>query len=122
MRLRTGDLVEVISGDDKGVRGKVLRVDRKTGKLLIEGVNQVKKHMHRTRKTPQGGVLTRETPLWASKVMLVCVKCNKPTRVGVRALPDGAKERFCRKCSVSLGLIGAPRAKSTPKLSRTSEG
>ncbi|HOM17075.1 MAG TPA: 50S ribosomal protein L24 [Thermoguttaceae bacterium] len=122
MRLRTGDIVEVISGDDKGVRGKILRVDRKTGKLVIEGVNQVKKHMHRTRKTPQGGVLTREMPLGVSKVMIVCPKCNKPTRIGARTLPDGAKERFCRKCSASLGLIGAPRVKSAPKPSTTSEG
>ncbi|MCS7304205.1 MAG: 50S ribosomal protein L24 [Thermoguttaceae bacterium] len=120
MRLRTGDWVEVISGDDKGLRGKILRVDRKTGKILVEGVNQVKKHMRRTRKTPQGGILTKEMPLWASKVMIVCTKCDKPTRLGARWLPDGSKERFCKKCGASLGLIGAPRAKPT-KTSAASE-
>lgn len=106
MRIRTNDLVEVITGDDKGMRAKVLRVDRKTGKILAEGVNQVRKHMRRTRKTPQGGILAREMPLWASKVMVVCGKCNQPTRLGARRLPDGSKERFCRKCGASLGLIG----------------
>ncbi len=121
MRLRTGDLVEVISGDDKGVRGKILRVERKTGKIVVEGVNQVKKHMRRTRKTPQGGVLAKEMPLWASKVMIVCSQCDKPTRLGARHLPDGSKERFCKKCGASLGLIGAPRAKAA-KTSTPSEG
>jgi len=112
MRLRTGDMVEVISGDDKGVRGKILQVDRKTGKIVVEGVNQVKKHMRRTRKTPQGGVLTKEAPMWASKVMLVCTTCNKATRAGARRLADGSKERFCKKCGAGLGIIGSPRAKA----------
>lgn len=118
MRLRTGDMVKVISGDDKGVVARVLQVDRKTGMILVEGVNQVKKHMHRTRKTPQGGILTREMPLPVCKVMLVCRECHRATRLGARRLPDGSKERFCRKCGAELGLIGSPRKKAQ----KTSEG
>lgn len=111
MRIRTGDTVEVISGDDRGVRGKVLRLNLKAGKAVVEGVNKVKKHMRRSQKTPQGGILSREMPVPLSNVLLVCDKCGRAARIGVRSLADGAKERFCRKCGAGSGQIGPSKSK-----------
>jgi len=109
MRLRRDDIVEVISGDDRGERGKVLRVDRQAGKVIVEGVNRVYKHVRRTQRNPQGGRLSKEMPIQASNVALVCSSCGQATRVGARATGDGGKERFCRKCSASLGELRGPK-------------
>lgn len=112
MHIRSGDTVEVITGEDKGVRAKVLRVDRKAGKLVVEGVNKVWKHVHRSQKNPQGGRLSKEMPIWISNVLLVCSACDKASRIGVRFLEDGAKERFCRKCGAGNGQIGVAKTRS----------
>ncbi|MGQ9576149.1 MAG: 50S ribosomal protein L24 [Thermoguttaceae bacterium] len=111
MRLRTNDLVEVISGDDKGVRGKVLRVDPRRGRIVVEGVNRVKKHVRRSQKNPQGGILSKEAAISASNVMLVCPACNAACRLGVRFLPDGAKERYCKRCGAGVGQIGYAKSR-----------
>src|SRR5512137_2023290 len=110
MHIKTNDIVEVITGDDRGMRGKVLRVNRQTGKLVVEGVNKVFKHVRRSQRNPQGGRLSKEMPLRLAKVMLVCQACNKPTRTGVRYLDDGSKERYCKKCSAANGQIAPPKA------------
>ena len=81
MHIKVDDMVEVIAGDDKGERGKVLSVDGKAGKVVVEGVNRVYKHMRRSQRNPQGGRLSKEMPIDASNVMVVCPKTNKPTRV-----------------------------------------
>ena len=84
MHIRTNDIVQVIAGEDRGVRGKVLRILPKSSKLVVEGVNRVYKHMKRSQKNPQGGRLSKEMPVSVSNVMLIDAKTDKPTRVGVR--------------------------------------
>ncbi len=108
MRIRKDDTVEVIAGADKGTRGRVIRVDRGSDRVVVEGVNRVYKHVRRSRKTPQGGKLSKEAPLSVSNVLLVCPTCGKATRIGVRFAADGSKERFCKKCGASVGVIGVP--------------
>jgi len=111
MRIRTNDTVKVIAGEDRGVIGKVLRVDRKTRKVVVEGVNRVYKHVRRDRRNPQGGRLSKEMPISVSNVQLICEACGAATRVGVRFLPDGAKERYCKKCGQGCGLMSPPKAR-----------
>ena len=121
MYLKTNDIVEVISGDDrtrggKISRGKVLSIDREAGKLVVEGVNRVYKHVRRSQKNPQGGRLSKEMPVQISNVLLLCNKCGKGRRIGARFAKDGSKERFCRKCGTSLGQISpAKKAKAASK-------
>jgi large subunit ribosomal protein L24 len=116
MRIKVNDIVEVMTGDDQGQRGKVLSVDRKVGKLVVEGVNRVYKHVRRSQRNPQGGRLSKEMPVDVSNVMPVCPRCGKPTKVGARAAQDGTKERYCRRktCGASLGQIApAKTARAT---------
>ncbi|MBL9125865.1 MAG: 50S ribosomal protein L24 [Planctomycetaceae bacterium] len=110
MHIRVNDVVEVRSGDDRGTRAKVLTVDRTAGKLVVEGVNRVYKHVKRSQKNPQGGRLSKEMPVQISNVLLVCRSCGKATRTGARVANDGAKERFCKKCGASLGTLAPPKA------------
>lgn len=110
MHIKANDTVEVLRGDDKGVRGKVLRVNRDAGTLVVEGVNRVYKHVRRSQKNPQGGRLSMEMPVKICNVLLVCDKCNKRTRTGARFLDDGSKERFCKKCGESAGQVAPARA------------
>jgi len=111
MLIRTGDTVEVIAGNDRGQKSKVLKVDRSTGKAVVEGVNRVKKHIRRSQKYPQGGGLSKEMPVQLSNVKYVCTSCGAATRLGARFLDDGSKERFCKKCNASAGPI-APAKKA----------
>ncbi len=108
MHIKKDDTVEVIVGDDNGVRARVLSVSRREGKLIVEGVNLVYKHVRRSQRNPQGGRLSKEMPIQLSNVMLVCQKCSKATRTGARFLADGSKERFCKKCGANLGLLAPP--------------
>ena len=110
MQIKVDDTVEVITGDDRGQRGRVLSVDRKTGKLLIEGINQVYKHVRRSQRNPQGGRLSKEMPVPISNVLLVCPKCATPVRMGARYLQDGRKERYCKKCGTSIGEVAPAKA------------
>ncbi|MGI6452870.1 MAG: 50S ribosomal protein L24 [Syntrophomonadaceae bacterium] len=102
MQVKKGDMVYVKTGKDAGKRGKVLRVIPKTKKVLVEGINQVKRHQKPNRKIPQGGILTVEAAMDASNVMVVCNKCNKPTRVGHKRLDNKEKVRCCKKCGEIL--------------------
>jgi len=110
MLIRTGDTVEVIAGNDRGQKSKVIKVDRSTGKAVVEGVNRVKKHIRRSQKYPQGGVLSKEMPVQLSNVKYFCQSCGKATRLGARFLEDGSKERFCKKCGPSAGQIAPAKA------------
>ena len=110
MHIKTNDIVKVIAGDDKNTVAKVLRVVRASGKVVVEGVNKVYKHVRRSQKNPQGGRLSKEMPVPASNVLLVCRKCNNGVRTGARYLKDGSKERFCRRCGDSLGSISPAKA------------
>ena len=94
MHIRVKDTVEVITGDDRGVRGKVLSVDRKAGKLLVEGVNRVYRHVRPSRRNPQGGRLQVERPIHISNVLPVSSKTDRPTRVHFEVANDGSKKRL----------------------------
>ncbi len=119
MLIRTGDTVEVIAGNDRGQKSKVLKVDRSTGKAVVEGVNRVKKHIRRSQKYPQGGVLSKEMPVQLSNVKYFCPSCGKAVRLGARFLEDGSKERFCRKCGASAGQVApAKTAHATAKVAK----
>jgi large subunit ribosomal protein L24 len=109
MLIRTGDTVEVIAGNERGLTSRVIRVDRATGKAIVEKVNRVKKHIRRSQKYPQGGVLSKEMPVQLSNLKYFCSSCGKGTRLGARFLADGAKERFCRLCGTSAGQIAPPK-------------
>jgi large subunit ribosomal protein L24 len=97
--VRKNDTVIVIAGRDRGKRGRVLRVVPDQGRVIVEGVNFIKRH---TRANPQknikGGIVERESPLSASNVQLVCPECSKPTRVGRQVVEDGRRVRVCVKC------------------------
>ena len=101
IHVKTGDLVELISGKDKGKQGKVLEVSAAEGKVIVEGVNLAKKHVKPRSAEEKGGIVEVPAPLYASKVMLVCPKCGKKTRVAYKIFEDGTKLRVCKndKCS-----------------------
>jgi large subunit ribosomal protein L24 len=105
MLIRTGDTVEVRTGNARGTRAKVLVVRPDEGKVVVEGVNRVYRHMKRSQKNPQGGRLSREMPINASNVMLVCTACGKASRLGAKIATDGVKTRICRKCGADLGTL-----------------
>ena len=98
--IRKNDNVVVMTGKDRGKRGRVLRVVPEKNRVVVEGVNMIKRH---TKANPQrqikGGVVEREAPVHASNVQMVCPECGKPTRLGSKLLEDGRKVRICRKCS-----------------------
>ena len=96
LHVKTGDNVMIISGKDKGKKGKVLEVSPKEGKVIVEGLNIATKHVKPRAMGQQGGIVKAEAPLYASKVMLVCPKCGKPTRLGHKILSDGTKQRVCK--------------------------
>ncbi|HHV07098.1 MAG TPA: 50S ribosomal protein L24 [Firmicutes bacterium] len=102
VHVRKGDMVLVIAGRDRGKKGKVLRVFPAKGTVLVEGANMVKRHMRPTPELQQGGIISREAPLHASNVQLVCSRCDKPTRLGKKLLADGRSVRYCRKCGETL--------------------
>ncbi len=103
VRVKKNDQVVVLSGRDRGAKGKVLRVQPGPGTAIVERINLVKKH---TRPNPQrqiqGGVLEREAPIRLSKLMVICPECGKPTRLGRRRLEDGRGVRVCKKCDATL--------------------
>jgi len=98
LSIKKNDTILVITGKEKGKKGRVLSVSPLKDQLLIEKVNIIKRHMKPTRKYAQGGIIEREAPLHISNVMLVCPKCSKPTRIGNSLLLDGRKVRMCKKC------------------------
>ena len=102
LHVKTNDNVMIISGKDKGKSGKVLEVSPKEGKVIVEGCNIVTKHVKPRAMGQQGGIVKAEAPLYACKVMPICPKCGKPTRVGKKVNEDGTKERVCKKCGVTF--------------------
>ncbi|MFR7473477.1 MAG: 50S ribosomal protein L24 [Christensenellales bacterium] len=103
LHVRKDDTVVVVSGKDKGKQGKVLRALPKEGKVVVEGVNVVARHTKPKGQGDPGGIIRSEAPIYASKVMLVCEKCNKATRISYKILPDDKKVRVCKKCAAELG-------------------
>ena len=102
MSIRKDDTVIVLSGKDKGKKGKVLTVMPKDGKVIVEKVNVVSRHQKPRKQGEEGGIIKREAPIYACKVMLVCPKCDKPTRPAHKTLADGKKVRVCKKCGAEI--------------------
>jgi large subunit ribosomal protein L24 len=100
--IRKNDLVEVLSGKEKGKTGKVLRVYPKKDRVLVEKVNFVKRHSRPSGRTRQGGIIQKEAPLHVSNVLLVCPKCNQGKRMGTKTLEDGKKALVCRACGEQM--------------------
>jgi len=98
LRIKKGDTAVVLTGKNKGKSGRVLSVLPSKGRVVIEGLNMVKKHMKPSKQYTQGGIIEKEAPIHASNVMLMCPKCNKPTRIGSTVFDDGRKQRTCKKC------------------------
>lgn len=101
VHVKTGDTVVVLSGKERGKKGKVLEVSPKEGKVIVEKINMVSKHVKPRKMGDQGGIIKTEGAMYACKVQLVCPNCNKPTRVAHK-VNDGTKERVCKKCGKSL--------------------
>jgi large subunit ribosomal protein L24 len=102
VHVRRGDTVAVIAGRERGKRGKVLRVLPAAGRVLVEKLNMMKKHQRPTQKLRQGGIIERESPLALSSVLVVCSRCDKPSRSGIKVLGDGRKVRVCKRCGESI--------------------
>ncbi len=100
--VRTDDTVIVISGKDKGKKGKVTATFPKTNKVLVDGVNTSKRHQKPRKQTDPSGIINKDVPIYASKVMRVCPKCNKPTRAAHTVSQDGTKTRVCKKCHEAI--------------------
>ena len=102
IHVKTGDTVVVLNGKDRGKKGKVRQVSPKEGKVIVEGINMVSKHVKPHKAGEEGGIVKAEGAMYASKVQIVCPRCGKPTRVGHKNYEDGTKERICKKCGAAL--------------------
>ncbi len=102
MNIRKGDNVVVLSGKDKGKEGKVLVAIPSEGKVIVEKVNLVTRHTKARQQGEEGGLITKEAPLYACKVQRVCPKCKQPTRTAHKFLADGSKVRVCKKCGAEI--------------------
>ena len=98
IHIKKGDTVMVISGKEKGKKGKVLLVSPNKNRAIVEALNMVTHHERPSARSPQGGMIQKEAPLHASNLLLVCTKCKRPARVGIRTLDDGSNVRVCKKC------------------------
>jgi large subunit ribosomal protein L24 len=103
MHIKKDDNVQIISGDDKGKQGRVLKVFPERNRIVVEGINFVKHHTRPSQKLPQGGIVEREAPINASNAMVICPKCSQLTKTGMKAVTDETKNRtsrvrYCKKC------------------------
>jgi len=114
MHIRKDDTVEVLAGDDKGTRGRVLRVLRERNKVVVEGVNRVYRHLKPNKRNPQGGRLSKEMPVQVSNVALIDPQTNRPTRVGIKYLDDGTKVLVAKRSGATLRTL----AKADPKYAK----
>jgi large subunit ribosomal protein L24 len=115
MHIKVNDTVMVVAGDDKMRQGRVVSIDRDVGKVLVEGMNLVYKHVRRSQRNPQGGRLSLEMPIQLANVMLICQACGRPSRTGARYLADGSKERYCKRCGKSNGELAPARERYAKK-------
>lgn len=115
MYIRKDDIVVILTGDDKGKRGRVLRVLRGKGKIVVENINRVYRHLKPSRRNPQGGRLSKEMAIDASNAALIDPSTNTPTKVGVRYLPDGTKELYAKKSGARIRTLTKPDPKYAAK-------
>ena len=101
LHIKKNDTVIVLAGKDKGKKGKVLSVDPESRKVIVEGVNVASRHQKPRKQGEEGGIIKKETPIYASKVMTVCPKCDKATRVAHKIV-DGKKVRVCKHCGAEI--------------------
>ncbi len=97
LHVKKDDMVIILSGKDKGKQGKILQALPKKDKIIVEGVNKVKRHTKPSQQAPKGGIISKEAPMHVSKVMLVCPACSKPTRIAKKEV-NGKMVRACKKC------------------------
>ncbi len=102
IRIKKDDKVKVLTGKDKGKIGKVLKVVKKTNRVIVENINVVKVHQKPTQANPQGGIVNKNMPINVSNLMLMCNSCVKPTRIGIKQLEDGKRVRICKKCNQQI--------------------
>ncbi|MEK6727376.1 MAG: 50S ribosomal protein L24 [Candidatus Omnitrophota bacterium] len=102
LKVRKGDIVQVIKGKDTGKKGKVLNIITESKRALVEAINLVKKHKKQTRQDQQGGIVSIEAPISVSNLMLVCKSCQRPVRVGFSILKDNTKVRICKSCKEAI--------------------
>ena len=102
MRIKKNDMVRVMSGNDRGKEGKVLKVFPEKDRVIVEKINLIKRHQRPTQINPQGGIVEKEAPIHASNVMLVCPNTKKPTRIGKETLSDGSRARVSKKSGEML--------------------
>lgn len=100
--LKLNDQVEVATGKDKGRVGKIIKIDRKDDKAVVEKINMIKRHTKPNAANQQGGIIEKEAPIHVSNLKLICPKCSKTVRVGKKTLEDGTKVRICKKCNESV--------------------
>ncbi len=105
VHVKKGDTVYVLSGKDKGKKGKVLSVNPDDKMVLVEGVNMTTKHKKARTRYQQGGIIHQESAINSAKVMLICDKCKTPTKVGKTISADGEKSRVCKKCGEMIDII-----------------
>lgn len=102
IRIKKDDKVKVLTGKDKGKIGKVLKVAKKTNRIVVENINMVKVHQRPSQENPQGGIVEKAMPMDISNLMLMCNSCVKPTRIGIKQLEDGKRVRVCKKCNQQI--------------------
>jgi large subunit ribosomal protein L24 len=102
IKIKKDDKVKVLTGKDKGKIGKVLKVVKKTNRVVVENINVVKVHQRPTQAHPQGGIIEKAMPIDASNLMIICNSCVKPTRIGMKQLEDGKRVRICKKCNEQI--------------------
>jgi len=105
VHVKKGDTVYILSGKDKGKKGKVLKVIPKDSAVVVEGVNMTTKHRKPRGRFQEGGIIHQESPIHSSKVMLVCERCKTPTKIGKSILENGQKVRICKKCNEIIDVI-----------------
>ena len=102
MHIKKKDKVMIISGNDRGKEGEILKVFPDTNRVIVEKVNMIKRHTRKSQSAPQGGIVEKEAPISVANVMLVCPKCSKAARTGTEVLEDGSRVRTCKKCGEML--------------------
>ncbi len=102
MNVHREDTVVILTGKDRGKKGRVIRVITKGEKALVEKINMVKRHTRPNQELPQGGIVEKEAPIHISNLQVICLKCGKPTRVSHKTLSSGQKARVCKKCGEIL--------------------
>jgi large subunit ribosomal protein L24 len=117
MKLKIGDTVRILTGKDKGKKGKITKLFRNSNKITVEKINLITKHIKKTTQK-RGEKLRFEAPIQASNAILLCPKCDKPTRVGHRTLANNKKERICKNCKESVDAIVTTRKTSSKQKKR----